>query len=131
MAKQHAISSVPEKINGIKHNNAHTMQLQHILAQQCAWEHGEGRPRTRAPAAACFRVRCARESCFPARIILFFLFGRCESQPGRNGHLADLFLTSLKKSTIQLFLSIITKFQACRRCERTLDTDPESGFLHN
>ena len=35
------------------------MLIQHFLAQQCTREHGEGRQRTRAPAAACFRVPVA------------------------------------------------------------------------
>jgi hypothetical protein len=71
------------------------MQPKHILAKQCTREHAAGRPRTRAPAAACFRlkfrVRCARESCFPARII-FFLLDRCKSQT--RSLLADALICS-------------------------------------
>ena len=80
MAKQHVISSVPEKINGIKHNNAHAMQLHHILAQQCTWEHGEGRPRTHAPGQ-----QPASECAAPAKAAFppeSFLFDRCISRNG-------------------------------------------------
>ncbi len=82
-SKQHARSFISQ-INGWHKTkqNAHAIQLQHILAKQCTWKMqlgGHARALRQQPASA-FRA-CARESCFPARIIFFCLTGASSFLP--------------------------------------------------